>query len=112
MLKALTLSMPDVRFVIEAGELRIEELPSNTDQNDIDPRAVVAASAQQSEAFEALRSRLSEVREQARELANAARAIQGHREAAGSLTREQFQADYARLGDALEPFRPLGGVPD
>jgi hypothetical protein len=26
-LQALTLSMPDVRFVIEAGELRIEELP-------------------------------------------------------------------------------------
>ena len=26
-LQALTLSMPDVRFIIEAGELRIEELP-------------------------------------------------------------------------------------
>ena len=28
-LQALTLSMPDVRFIIEAGELRIEELPSS-----------------------------------------------------------------------------------
>jgi helix-turn-helix protein len=30
-LQALTLSMPDVRFVIEAGELRIEELPRPTE---------------------------------------------------------------------------------
>ena len=30
-LKALTLSMPDVRFVIEAGELRIEEMPRPTE---------------------------------------------------------------------------------
>jgi len=28
-LQALTLSMPDVRFVIEGGELRIEEFPSH-----------------------------------------------------------------------------------
>jgi len=28
-LQALTLTMPDVRFVIEAGELRIEVLPSS-----------------------------------------------------------------------------------